>query len=485
MRQLLEINFISPISDYAFDTANKKYYLVIINNMFDTLIINKIALPNINNITERIRAYYINKSILLEPNQGELSINLIEHDDKTNILKLIACGYINTDKSTFGNIEHTTLYFPSKVANKERNILYVNEQSYTREEFNNFETYQMDNKCILFFTKMMNANANANTESIKPYMFKFDMVDDSKYIYNRYCKHAMLEMPLNIININDYCANGKSYTDFIGKAQIDINRYNKYDDKLQFKGLFSRKINKDFRPLKYEKYKNNVIFSPTDSRTIGFNTSKDTVLRVNGVNYNIRNMVSKPYEIINGSGFMSRLHYADYPRIHIPYSANLKEIGIHNFNNNQYCINMRFESNYYMPPQVHEREYISVIYGNNVQMSRIYPELVDIQSDTKLIYHMLLFGNNKNDSVIFTNNKIIGMLDDIKMDTTIRLKSIWMKEGEEIGTFNCCLGKIVCLFNRPINFATDIRYFSLLDNNKPIKKIECLIRAKDVIGMLE
>ena len=141
-----------------------------------------------------------------------------------------------------------------------------------------------------------------------------------------------------------------------------------------------RQINlKQFRPLKYDPYINNLISSPTDGRVYGFNIEKTTNFKINNDKYHFRNLVTKPYELLNGSGFINRLTFSDYQRIYIPYSGFLKEIGIHNLDSKQYCISLRFESTYFMPPSVHEREYVSVIYGHATQMAPIYPELMDVQ----------------------------------------------------------------------------------------------------------
>ena len=97
---------------------------------------------------------------------------------------------------------------------------------------------------------------------------------------------------------------------------------------------------------------------------------------------------------------------------------------------------------------------------------------------------MLLFGNKENNSVMITNDKIMDIQNNVELNATYRIKPTWMEQGEELGVFNCCLGNVVCLFNRPIGFASDIKFNSKLNDNSLYKIIECYIRARDVIGLI-
>ena len=478
MGEMFEINYISPISNHVFNNTLNKYYLIFVNtSLNNNVIINKIEIPKIENITEHIRSYHIGKTINLTVNSHPFySLGLFEHEIKINKINLIFSGKINLNDLEGQNIQIKELSTPSKIMGNYRATLYKNETSFLEEQFYNYETQNDKNKCMLFMTKIN----NTDKPLIKPYMIKFDLANET-YIYHRYQKNVIKEHMMH--NINNFCQSNTfgDYVKFIKTYNIDVNRYlNKNKD--TFRSMFMRKINiNGYRPLNFDPYLNNVICSPVDGRIKGFDINSATKFKFNNQMYHYKDLISKPHELLNGSGFMNRMIPSDYQRIHAPYQAYLKEIGMYNIQGDQYFISMRFESNYFIPPSVHEREYISVIYGHNVNMSRGYPELVEEQPKTNLI----LFGNNSNDSIVFTNNKLIDIKKIVSINTTKRIEQKWFEQGEEIGVFNCCLGNSIFLINRPIDFASDIKLYSKL-NDKPSlhKSIESYIKVNDIIGLI-
>jgi len=218
-----------------------------------------------------------------------------------------------------------------------------------------------------------------------------------------------------------------------------------------------RKINNKFRSTENNTLKNNEILAPCDGRFSVFKL-KELMKQVKTVNIS-------ELGLHDGSGFLSRLTYSDYQRVHMPYAGYLREIALYD----KYVL-MKFESNYFVPPTVHEREYISVVYGNNINSSREYPELVDIQPNTKLIFYVVIVG----DSIVMLNTKLIKVKKVIQPGVVNKIKSIWFDQGEELSVFNCCLGSVIFITNRPMQFSSDINY----------NYIETYIKLNDVIGNL-
>ena len=319
MINIIEINYISPISNYVFDIIYKKYYIVIVNSLNGSVMINKIELPHIGNITNTLRSYHIGKGIQAYSITEHCSVKLFEHHVKTNEIKLLFSGNLDVNKIEYNKMQSIPLYIPSKVIDKERHAKYTNEISFLEDQFYNYESNELNtqNKCILFITK----TRKSEKELIRPYIFKFD-VSNEKFIFDRYNNNIIIEHHNVQKNnpIDSFCKSN-TYDDYIKFVQlynIDINRY-QIKDKNTFKSMFMRQINLDkFRPLKYDPYLNNLISSPVDGRLYGFSINKTTNFKINNNEYHFKNLVTKPYELLNGSGFINRLTASDYQRIHIP-----------------------------------------------------------------------------------------------------------------------------------------------------------------------
>lgn len=490
MDEFIEINYISPISNYKFANINK-YYLVIINSTRDnSIFINKIHLENIKNVSVDIRSYNINKAITLisQERYPICSIKLFENDTINNTIKLLFSGNIDTNFIEYNGIKTIILFSPSNVLNCERECIFENDISFVSEQFFNFETINKDSKCILFITKLK----NTDKQIIKPFIYQFD-ISPNIFIYDRYQQNVIREI-LNIQEqyyiLNSLCKTNtySDYIQFIKIFQIDVNKYtdNKNFKNNSFKEMFMRRINPIYRKIHFDSYLNNVILSPTDGRISTFDITKKFKFSYYNYIFGIDDLIYKSNEILNGKGFKNRMIPSDYSRIFLPYSGNLTNIGIFgNDKNKPYMITMRFESDYFIPNDVHEREYLSVIYGNNINVSRGYPELVEKQPNTCLVFYLILLGNNLVDSIIFTNNKLLNMTKIITLNTNYKMNFMWFEQGEEIGTFNCCIGQTLFMINRFIQFTSDIRFYSKIDEDSKLKKpIETYIKAKDIIGLI-
>lgn len=479
MNEIIEINYISPMSNYKFDIKHNKYYLVFINSFkSNNITINKIEIKDINNINESIRSYYIGRAIKITSENSYYLIRLFEHDMSTKNINLLFSGKLELTNSKLNNVIKIVLQPPTRVINSLRSTIYVDDTDFLDEQFYNYETLDNSNKCILFITRMHGSDMTKNVPIIKPYIYKFD-ASNKKYIYDRYNNCVIKEHQLYTIDI--FCKNNtyNDYIKFIKLYNIDTNKYENKDNDT-FKSMFMRKINSNFRLLRTDPYLNNIIVCPIDGRLSAFNIDKSLKFKLSGKEFEFNDLVSKPYELINKNGFMIRSIPSDYQRIHIPYSASLKEIGIYGNINELYYISMRFETDYYIPPNVHEREYISVIYGNGILEARTSPELLDVQPHNRLIYHLILIGGISSNSISFINNKVLDLKEKVTINNRIRIKPIEFNQGEELAVFNCCFGNTIFMTNRPVKFASDIKFYSEL--NKPI---ESYIRCKDIVGLLQ
>jgi hypothetical protein len=448
--EILVINYLTPISNYKFDNIKNNYYLVGITSIFEEgIIITKIKLNDIDNISDSIRAYHIDKGIAIQ--NPLISLKLFQHDKNSNIISLLFTLDLNISGLKCNSIQSISLYAPTKVLNELRSADYKNEASFLQEQFYNYETIDKDNRCLIFLNRVKKSKC----EVMDQFLIKYKMSKDV-YFYDRYSKNIIKEQEM--FKINNFCQNNtfNDYMKYIKQYSIDLNRYIPTKN-TSFKSLFMRKINKSFRPFKNDPLKNNQVLSPSDGRV--------SVFKINELMHKIKNFSLEVTGLNEGCGFVNRLSYDDYQRVNLPYSGYLRQIAIYD----KYLL-LKFESNYFIPPGVHEREYISVVYGSNIQMSRIYPDLVDVQKNTKLIFYVIVIG----DSIGLLNDKLISLKETVQAGMINKIKSIWFDQGEELCVFNCCLGHIIFMTNRPMQFSSDINHSS----------IETYVRLNDVVGSL-
>ena len=197
----------------------------------------------------------------------------------------------------------------------------------------------------------------------------------------------------------------------------------------RFKSMLVRKIIPEFRIMKSNDYKNDIVVCPCDGRV----------------------------SLVKG-GFKCRVEAQDYPRVCVPYQGNLMKV----VKKNGYIM-MHFVNEYFIPKSIGEREYISVVYGHELNMSRAYPELMDVQPSSVLNFTIVLKSTNM-DSIMLPNSKIGG-------------KNMWFEQGEEIAVFGDCVGVVMVLFNRMVDYYDDIKKYGKMD-------IECYVKLNDNVGVI-
>ncbi len=458
INRFLEFKFISPISDYKFNKSSYNYYLVITNmgassSNNDKIVVNKIHLKNIDNINETIRSYFISRSIKLYPSDKvSYNINLFEHNKSSNIITLLFSGAININKT---ESNHKAYILLNRVFDSNVSTEYKDTSSFLNEKFFNIETVIRDtiknekNCCLLFFSKSF----RTNNRIIVP-----EIVDGSnkEYIYFRYANTLIKEIVFN-----------KALPLYID------------------------------RPIKYHPYKNNLITATTDGRLRGFEIESDLTFKIYNKQIRLQNLVDAKAvsQLLGGSGYLSRVLLQDHKSVHMPYSGYLKQVGI--FNRGDYTFTgLKFDSDYFIPPDVHERDYASVILGNytysgvGVGAGTRPPgncfacdDFIKPQPNTRLIFTVILI--NHNNSRVLTNPKLMNFLKNCPKNkyATVVPKPIWMQQGEKIGELTndkTYPSYTITMFNRRIEFTSDIMHYSIDTDNKK----NCLIRLNDMVGLL-
>jgi hypothetical protein len=493
---IVEFNYISPTSTYDFNNKINNYYLVHVSshNRINA-IIHKILLPDLKNIDNVSRAFAINKAVTTANNfeYPTQSLSLFERNVSTNRLTLLFSEKINLMDMDFRELQTITLKQPSKVAKKYRSIKYTDDSSFLAEQFFNYESSETKTeKCIIFLTKFKQLRKSITL--VNPYIYSLNKEHNksSKAIYNRYHSNIIKEMP--VVAISGLCSSNRmsDYLKMIQIYNIDVNRYVANRNAKTFRSLVLRKMNNNFRPLKINPYINNLVSCPADGRVSAFHINSNLKFKLGNVPYSLDAIIRKPYKLNEGSGFIVRMTPADYQRVSMPYSGYLTEASIFHSLNTPYYICLKFESTYFMPTDVHEREYISVLYGNNIQMSRAHPDLVEKQPKIKLIFYVIMIGNSSTDSVVFMNRKLLQMKNNIELNSTIKInKKLWLEQGEEVAGFNCTTSSnVLFISNRLMDFTSDIKYYSKLEDTQDSqdiqleKKVESYIKTNDIVGIL-
>jgi hypothetical protein len=317
---------------------------------------------------------------------------------------------------------------------------------------------------------------------------------------------------INIIDfISEYCIKSKSFDEYAKEYYIDKDMYESSDiyfntqSKKDMHGKFiGKKLKYDQRPLIIDPYLNNKIVSPVDGRIRGFHINTTSRLIIYNKIHKIQNLVLRPSEILGGSGFLARMCPQDYQGIFVPYSGYLTHIGIFGSNKKQkslekipFMLTLRLISHYFMPPDVHERDYASVIYGNYIHRgvgvgagTRWWPELLDVQPKTKLVYYLTVMGSTLQSSVDFSSPKLINLKNTLKFNQFNKINLMWLEQGEEIIHAFCGAGTVIFLTNRPIDFDLDIKHYSLLNNKKQDIRytlkapIDTYVKARDIMGAI-
>lgn len=496
MSCFIEVTYISPISNYRFNKTDK-FFIIFSASTGYSPIINKIVIDNLANIDDKLRGIAVNRTIkMVESQYPRYKINIFRFS--SNTIDLMFTTNLEFDNYEYNQKSNITLYG----FDEPKSLPYKDISSFLDEKFFNFDIVNDNNKCILFFTKFN----RPRTMVIVPEIINID--DSSKsdiYLFDRYSqsiikeyipefiKKMIADTPSvttyntnlsriynmhNIIFINTIYKNN-NYDRYIKLYSPDTTIYNDSFNKIKMDG----KLN--YRPLRYDPYINNLMTSPCDSRIRGFKINGSVKFQLYDRTFKLSDMVKAFFDKLdNGAGILCRMTPIDYQRVYMPYSGYLKDIKIvkPSVKNVEipYYIILRFTSDYFMPKDVGERNYMAVIYGNymyggsGVGMAmREVPYLLDIQPNTELIFYIILVGTSYNDSITFSNPK----LKNIK--NTKVSGSDWYEQGEEISYFNCCGGNVICLFNRNLDYTSDIKFYSAINNGK---QMDITMKARDVVA---
>lgn len=485
MAEYIEVQYISPISDYKFDIIHKSYIMATITTSTHSTRIHKITIKEIGNVNDNIRAYVIGKTVNIEPVIGIgdriLSIKIFELN-KTQ-LKLLFTGMIYVKQHEFYHKSYITMKQPIYTINASDRLkhgTYNNNTSLISEQFyDSKDRYHDTNKCILFFRRVDRPSTNI----LKPTIYK---INEGEHIpiYNRHHNLIIKEYIPEQLKLKKTVDN--IYTHHYHHIYKYRTKYckNKSDASNNFYNTYQIDNWHIHRPLKFMPYLNSTLVSPAECRLRGFNINPTTRFNLNDKVIHINNLIkrSQQKQIYGGSGVLCRICPQDHRIIYIPYSGYLKNIRIINGN-----VILKIESDYFIPNNVDERDLLSVVNGHPTHRgsgvgagTRYWPELMKPQPDTYLIYYIVFMGIGTLNNLSDLNIKLKIILNDMSQ----QYKSVWFEQGEELARYSCIKGLVLILVNRPIDFAADIKYYSNMSNDNQIKPIDCLIRAKNIIGIL-
>jgi len=497
MFKIIEINYISVISDYNFNShPNDKYYLAFINlDINGNVIINQISIPRITNATNSIIANAISKSIQYDYNtSGMYKVHLFSLNLATSYISLLFSGRIDVQNIINNKCVQFVLYQPAKVNNQYLRVPYNGDLAILSSVFNMYESVDSNNKCTCYIT----IKNKLKYPIVPRTIYKYDISQDV-FIFDRYNYVIMKdihEIGLNSISSNANSHTVKSYLNLVTQYQIDLTRYLPVDDTIHndLSLMTMRRIKPNYRKLYVDDYANNILTTPSDGNYLAFGINAHTRLTIQDMHIPIGSIIKDMNTEYNGAGLVARLSNKHYQRITVPYNGYLAQVGIFNdrpnnvndksTNSTKYHIVLRFINNYFVPPHVHERDNLSAIYGHNTNMSRYYPELIKVQEKTPLDYYVILFGNSNPASIQLTNAKLSDIKNKITVGTMSDIRTIYFDQGEDIGAFNMCEGYIMMLMNRPMRFTSDLNFYSKLVGNHLSKPIETYIKQNDIAGYI-
>jgi len=336
------------------------------------------------------------------------SIKIETYNSQYNSIKLFQHNLTNGQltllfTTTFKIIDSDTGLDKSIILKNPSQIIstqYLNNKSFLMENLFNIGEFG-DNRCILHFS----INRSTNTIVSNPTVYKFDLMNDL-FIYDRYSHSVILESSSVVNHLND--------------LDKDIN------------------------------YGTTSLISICTGRVTGFNNNS----------IKLPSIFSNNGKLEKGDGYMVRITSNDNGNLYMPCNGELVDI----INDDNGTTILKFKNEYFIPSSVHEREYISVIYGHNTKMSRTYPELTIPQINSQMEFY-----------IIINNN--IGK--NIKLS-----KEKWLNCGDIFGKLNGIEGYIIFMTNRKIEYAPDLKYYSKIIQNGLNKSINTFIKGCDYVGTL-
>lgn len=484
MENILEINYISPISGRQFNNIENSYHLVFSHlSENDQIIIHDIKLPYLKRVTNSVIAFYVNKHIKFPYEFHPIChIGIFELHKKTNKLKLLFHSHldlINVKSRT--NIQ-LSLIQPSTHT---LSVDYKNKLSYLSELLFNHESHNTS-RCILHC--VFTSHHLTKTKPIQDDVYPVN----SSFVYNRY-SNSLTQKTFHSEVCQKIDFNKLTYQDylnFLKSNHIDVNRYLPTDTK-NYSNLLTRKIKYNLRKLYHDDFANNIITASNDGDYLAFLYNASTKLKIGNSELRLNHLIKNLTPFYGGSGYISKMKHHHYKRIYMPYQGNLEGVGFYKDDKSgdgvkNLTVILHFTNTYFTPPDVSERDFSSAISGHNNDMARYFPDIVKTQPEIKIHFYLILVGNNRLDSIQLDNVKLYNVLGKVNINTYHRMSPVWISKGEDLGAFLSCHSHTILLINRKIKFSHDLEYFSRTNPaHSPVYGIETFVKTKDIIGYLQ
>ncbi|MBA42728.1 MAG: hypothetical protein CMF62_01820 [Magnetococcales bacterium] len=478
MSKYIELEFISPISEYNFKNYHIDNILVITGtseNGFPTVrMLNKL---NLDNVDVETRAYPIAKTIRVDTRRElpNFCIKLFQYNNVTKVLTLLFSGNFDSYKPSYGR-NHIILKSVPKRALKI--IGKVDKTDFLWEPFNNFKCGEGKQQCLLFFKE-----SRITKLPLIDYELLHANLQENTYVFNRYTKTFFKELtpfPISRCDtwIKRYFNRNNTYNSYIVKNykgedgvkkliknyQIDLTQSDINQSDLVTVDKFSRrKMDPQSRPIHLDAYKNNVCIMPIDGRVLGFDllTHQSKIVQNNYIKLmsTIFRNNQELKDFSQGSGFLIRTTPHDHHHLTLPYEGNITEIS--RFSKNGFKTVLRVENNYYIAPQIPERDQFSVVYGKCLRGNRGCKTRLAPQQDTKMVYYIVIMGSPTfkfNDQTLEKINK------NMKVPNRIQIKSKMYTPKNIVGTLGVGEYLIAVLSNRQIRFENDILHNSRMED---------------------
>lgn len=453
----IEIGYISPISTYNFDNVNIKYTLVILSKDNHKNIVWEVPLNSLQNITNQIRGYPINKVIKIKKNHGQIKMQIYGYNRTNNTITLYFSGILHNSPAI--------LYRPKTIKTiKKQNLLLT--EHYFLEIFHN-DYDNTNEKCAIFIYNKKSDISNYISSKLYTPLNK-------NFLINRYDSVHLLEYYpqtikfYNALSKKELYRNTQRYnssilskynhrlqvTNFINDFFINKNKHlNDIGNWITTDDIIKRTIDSSYRPLYHEDNKNNIVVNATDGRVTTAETKKylDTLKSL----FNFNLLFSKNHEhnkqLLLGSCYVSRLMPQDNRVLYCPYDGYVTGI-----KKDKNVVVISMINDYFMAPSVLERDQFSVAYGKCLHFNRGCSERLAPQPRHVLRMSIVIIGGQLHDKL------------------NIEKKPLWVYKGEKIGYLDLTSSIVVFLSNRKIVFVEP--------------NIQCgeeFIRAKDIVGYVQ
>ena len=185
MDYTIEFNYISPLVKFKFDSKNI-YMLVITHSDLKDVFIHKIIINGLDNVTDTIRGYLINRSVQVNSSilGTILNVRLYCHDIINNTIQLFGMADINLEKYEYNNKSIIYMTVPNNIHNY-RITDYSDDTVFLYEYFHGVENITESSKYLLFFRLVQHNNKNIG-KFTTPTIISY--VDNTKinFVYNKF-----------------------------------------------------------------------------------------------------------------------------------------------------------------------------------------------------------------------------------------------------------------------------------------------------------